>query len=152
MLVLLMSIHLVKADNWVEVIRFEGNESTQTEIFTCDYVEWRIRWEFDPGHWHFPQLHTFSVTTYPQGEDIFYVDSIFEMANGSKSGNSYIHDNDGKFYMKISTGIIANYTIIVEQNLDSIPEFPSWTILPLLLIATLLIIICKQRLPKTANN
>jgi hypothetical protein len=33
-----------------------------------------------------------------------------------------------------------------------IPEFPPWTILPLLLIATLLIILCKQRLPKTPNN
>jgi len=33
-----------------------------------------------------------------------------------------------------------------------IPEFPSWIILPLLLIATLLIIICKQKLPKAPNN
>jgi len=33
----------------------------------------------------------------------------------------------------------------------AIPEFPSWIILPLLITATLLIIICKQRLPKTSN-
>jgi len=50
--------------------------------------------------------------------------------------------------------------VIDQNNQDNyppmeefiIPEFPSWTILPLLLIATLLIIICKQRLPKTPNN
>lgn len=30
----------------------------------------------------------------------------------------------------------------------AIPEFPSWTILPLLLVATLMVIICKKRLPK----
>ena len=33
-----------------------------------------------------------------------------------------------------------------------IPEFPSWIILPLLLTATALIIICKQKLHKTANQ
>jgi N-acetylneuraminic acid mutarotase len=33
-----------------------------------------------------------------------------------------------------------------------IPEFPSWTILPLLLVATLVILICKQRLPKTSSS
>jgi hypothetical protein len=137
MLMLLIPIHLVKADNWVEVIRFEGKDEVSTKkYFTCDHVEWRIRWEFDPGHWHFPQLHTFSVTTYRQGDDMHYVDSIFEMADGSKSGTSYIHDNYGQYYMIISTGIIANYTIIIDQNIDSIPEFPSWVILPLLLVTT----------------
>jgi len=35
--------------------------------------------------------------------------------------------------------------------LGYIPEFPSWIILPLLITATLLIIICKQKLPKTSN-
>ena len=33
-----------------------------------------------------------------------------------------------------------------------IPEFPSWTILPLLLVATLMVIICKKRLPKNPSN
>lgn len=33
-----------------------------------------------------------------------------------------------------------------------IPEFPSWIIMPLLLVATLVAVLCKQRLPKTPNN
>jgi len=33
-----------------------------------------------------------------------------------------------------------------------IPEFTSWIILPLLLAATLVALLCKQRLPKTAGN
>jgi len=137
MLMLLIPIHLVKADNWVEVIRFEGTGGVSEKHFTCDYFEWRIRWEFDPGHWHFfPQYHTFSVATYREGEDMHHVDSIFEMANGSKSGISYIHDNYGKYYMAIRALDIENYTIIIEQNIDSIPEFPSWIILPLLLVTT----------------
>jgi parallel beta-helix repeat protein len=50
--------------------------------------------------------------------------------------------------------------IINENNQDNhplmkptvIPEFTSWIILPLLLTATALIIICKQKIPKTANQ
>ena len=35
---------------------------------------------------------------------------------------------------------------------DFVPEFPSWIILPLLIAATLVAIICKQRLAKTPNK
>jgi len=35
---------------------------------------------------------------------------------------------------------------------DNIPEFPSWIILPLLITTTLLILICKQRLPKNIKT
>jgi parallel beta-helix repeat protein len=40
-----------------------------------------------------------------------------------------------------------NYPLV-----NAIPEFPSWIILPLFIVATLLIIICKQRLPKAPSN
>lgn len=33
-----------------------------------------------------------------------------------------------------------------------IPEFPSWIIMPLLFVATLMVIICKKRLPKNPSN
>jgi N-acetylneuraminic acid mutarotase len=33
-----------------------------------------------------------------------------------------------------------------------VPEFPSWAILPLLFVATLVIIVCKKRLPKNPSN
>jgi len=62
-------------------------------------------------------------------------------------------DNDGD-------GIGDTPYVIDENNQDNyplvkqyiIPEFPSWIILPLLLTATALIIICKQKIPKTANQ
>ena len=40
---------LVKADNWVEVARFQGGNGglvVSEEHFKCDYGEWRIKWEF----------------------------------------------------------------------------------------------------------
>jgi hypothetical protein len=46
--------------------------------------------------------------------------------------NHHTEDNHGRYFV---------YT--------AVPEFPSWIILPLLITATLLIIVCKQKLPKT---
>ena len=36
--------------NWVEVVRFTGTsgEVPNTESFTCEYVDWRIRWDCTP--------------------------------------------------------------------------------------------------------
>jgi len=42
----------------------------------------------------------------------------------------------------------ADMWLIKTDAYGYIPEFPSWIILPLFTIATLLIIICKKRLPK----
>jgi len=41
---------------------------------------------------------------------------------------------------------------LVKTNEYGIPEFPSWAILPLLLLATLVTIFCKKRLPKNLSN
>ena len=61
------------------------------------------------------------------------------------SGISYIHNSKGTFYLKINVAYTESYTIIVEQDLDSIPEFPSFLILPLFMIATLLAVIIYRR-------
>jgi hypothetical protein len=72
---------------------------------------------------------------------------------GYGSANSVIQTSDGGYAM---TGYkIEGFPIFCLVKTDEagiIPEFSSWTILPLLLIATLLIILCKHRLPKTPNN
>jgi hypothetical protein len=56
----------------------------------------------------------------------------------------------------MNTSATINFNIIAENRMillninetATIPEFPSWTILPIFTIATLLIIICKQKLTK----
>ena len=147
-------IAFASSENWVEVVRFswsdpDPHEYRITEPFTCDHVDWRIRWEFYFDHTHFPEFGHFSVRTYPRGENISDINSIRVDGFGERNGTSYIFNNKGEFYMRISTlSVVTSYTIIVEQNLESIPEFSSWIILPLLITATLLIMICKQRLPK----
>lgn len=46
----------------------------------------------------------------------------------------------------------SDFWLVKTDEHGIIPEFPSWTILPLLLTATLVIIIWKQRLPKHQTN
>jgi len=132
------------SSNWVEVTRFICTKGFTTDVFVCDHFEWRIRWEYDPGHWHFPDLHTFQVITYPEGSSLIIVDMISGTPGVSQNGTNYIHENPGKFYMKISAGIMESYTIIVEQNIESIPEFPSWIIMTLFFPATVFALLFRK--------
>lgn len=45
-----------------------------------------------------------------------------------------------------------DYPLIAPLDIEVIPEFPSWTILPLLLTATLVALTIKRRLAKTPNQ
>jgi hypothetical protein len=116
---------LVKADNWVEVARFHGGNGglvVSEEHFTCDYGEWRISWEFSLSKFSsvfLPQQYTLTVVTYREGEESEPVaPRIYEMANGSRSGTSYVHDSYGRYYMLIRSTDLDSYTITIEQNTE----------------------------------
>ena len=133
-------------DNWVEVTRFTkesvsstwwGDPSGNTDYFNCDRVEWRVRWEYTP-HPAVPQYASLYVEVYEKKDDVMWrgflrakgesvlVDVFREYGMSETSGVSYIHNQTGRFYMSISGSNIEDFTIIVEQDIDSIPEFPSW--------------------------
>ncbi len=145
--VITSSIVFASSSNWSEVTRFTGSgtEHYKTDYFTCEHVEWRIRWEYIP-HPALPLLALFNVYTYPHGEDALYIDDIIKTGTNDINGTSYIHNNDGTFYCKINVALTESYTIIIEQDLNSIPEFPSWIILPLFLTTTVLALLFRKRL------
>jgi N-acetylneuraminic acid mutarotase len=62
--------------------------------------------------------------------------------------------NDQLYIIGGCPGYLQGSTAAVEQYtpLGYIPEFPSWIILPLLITATLMIMVCKQKLHKTPNQ
>jgi hypothetical protein len=66
--------------------------------------------------------------------------------------NQSIYDFKNDFYL----GTVNFVPFLTEPNPEEmatpIPEFPSWIILPLLITATLLITICKQKLPKMPSQ
>ena len=113
---------LASPENWQEVTTFTGSQSTVTGYFTCNHTEWRIRWSYVPDSNH-PEYALFTYLTYPQGETVSYIDVIDGSSN--TSGISYIHNNNGTFYGRVNVANIESYTIIIEQDMDSIPEFPN---------------------------
>lgn len=132
--------------NWVEVTRFpDEGTGFQTEPFTVDHVEWRIRWEYVPEP-EVPDEHlSLHVYVYAQEYPGTWFESIRKNGTEETNGTLYIQDRNGTFFLVIIKAV-QNYTIIVEQDLESIPEFPSWTILPLFLIATFFALAVRKRL------
>ncbi len=122
--------------NWSQVATFTGENSVNTDSFTCDHVEWRIRWEADIMDLLFYFTDYFlQITTFPEGSINYYIDFIngsFSSISDSGdrvSGTSYIHDHAGSFYLRIITSTnTEKYRVIVEQNTDS--PIPSPTPMP----------------------
>ena len=134
------------SENWVEVTRFTGNEDTQTESFTCDYVEWRIRWNYSTVfHLHQKTLGLFGLNVFEKEPKSLVSSFGSEPTIGSENGTLSLSEN-GTFYLQIYAFNIYDYSVIIEQNIESIPEFPSWTILPLILTITLFSVVVKRKL------
>ena len=65
------------------------------------------------------------------------------------NGTSFIHNYQGTFHMYIDVEETESYTIIIEQNIKSIPEFPSWTPLLVTLVAVLFVaVVYRKKLAK----
>jgi len=75
----------------------------------------------------------------------YWSDYLTRYPNASEIGNTGVGDTP--FY--INENNIDHYPLM-EPFI--IPEFPSWAILPLLLIVTFVAIICKKRLNKKLSN
>jgi hypothetical protein len=65
--------------------------------------------------------------------------------NDKPSGVSRIYGYAGTFYMVVDTDA-ESYTIIIEQDLNSIPEFSSWILLTLFLTATVFALVVRRRI------
>ena len=130
--------------NWVEVSRFNGTIwGGSTEPFTCDHVDWRIKWSYEPTPGDtsvFPLRFRFNVVEVGGKLVEFFIPP------SNQIGGTLNINQTGEFYIAIDTMYVENYTVIVEQNLESIPEFPSWIILPLFLIATVFALVIKKKI------
>lgn len=128
-ILMLVPIQLVRAEHWVEVVRFEGHRDIFTTApFVCNYSVWRIRYESYSGD-RFPMIipgvYTLNITIYRQGETTDYIDRISEEPTQGMYYYHLIRNNTGSFYMNISTGYSDSYSIIVEQNTDSVFVTPT---------------------------
>jgi len=73
------------------------------------------------------------------------------MLNRTYEGEAYamVQTSDGRYALAGQKN--GHFWLAKTDEHGIIPEFPSWIILPLLLVATLVAIIYKQRLPKPSS-
>ena len=149
LLVSTLGIAFASSGNWVELTRFTGSgQVNQTESFNCDHVEWRLKWSFNPN----PNVELkpplmFHLRVYEVGGELVE----FFIATSQTSG-TLNYNRTGSFWLFIDEMYVENYTVIIEQNIDSIPEFSSWTILPLLLATTITVILYRKKLHRTPKQ
>lgn len=114
--------NFVWASSWVEVTQFTGSGYYTTNYFTCSHAEWRINWSYTPTSIN-PQLAGFSIYVYPRNETSYYIATVSQDGNTTTSGTTYIHNAQGEFYLDFLAANLQSYTVVVEQDIESVPEF-----------------------------
>jgi hypothetical protein len=135
-----------RAETWVTNYSFYLPNSYGTfvsENFTCNYENWRIAYSFgipDSGAW-------LTVTVYNAITNM----SIDEFRTGYQWRNlqwsgTHTIGGVGTFYMVIKAENLYLYpSIEAQEDIDSIPEFPSFLILSLFMMTTLLAVIIYSK-------
>ena len=97
------SLVFASSGNWSEVARLTGGGGiSTTEPFTCDHVDWRIRWEIEPSN---ASVRTaFLVYIFPYTGGFLrepWFESIEHFGTEETSGTLYIYDHNGSFDMDV---------------------------------------------------
>ncbi len=136
----------IQTENWLQVATLTGQGGiSSTDTFTVEHNDWRILWEVELDNeteWPLLQAYIFPQTESNGSEQRVGIIQMF--VNEQTSGILKVYKQSGSFYINVDANI-KNYTIIVEQNINSIPEFPSWAILPILMVGSFSIIVLKKK-------
>jgi len=138
MLAMPMMISSVEATEWVEVTRRSGSAHTSKEFsmqFECNHVEWRIRWSYEA------EGAPFESTLLIQGINPLILATL---GYSSRSGVR-VCNGTGNHNLEVTCIGMNEYTIVIEEDVDSIPEFPSWTPLLIMLLAVVAVVLIYRR-------
>ncbi|MBN2259204.1 MAG: hypothetical protein JW702_01515 [Clostridiales bacterium] len=143
----------IQTENWVPVATLTGPGGiSSTDTFTVEHNDWRILWAVELDNeteWPLLQAYIFRQTGFKGSEQ--RVGSIQMFVNEQTSGILKVYNQSGTFYIDVNASI-ENYTIVVEQNIDSIPEFSSIIFVPILLVSAVIGIIIRIRLKRRINE
>lgn len=99
--------------------------------------------------------------TYPNGTSVV-VNSTLMVPYDIKGEVTLPELSEGQHNMTVYANHVANQIVAFDESTvyftttanaeEELPEFPSWVILPLLLVATLVAVIYKKRLNKNLSN
>lgn len=119
------------AVSWVQVTQFSGSASETTDYFTVSHAEWRVDWTYTPDP-TYPQYASFYLDIYNQNQSEWPA-SIDQLGNTTTNGTTYVHNLSGTFYCDISVSSVTGYTITIEQDVNSVPEYPAFFLILALL-------------------
>ena len=150
MLVLLMAVSLAKAETWVEVGSWTGGGGlTTTGYFTITHEEWRIRYNMILS-----SDAECRMDVYEDGEEESFAmmygwhnnsEGTIKVTRYTAEHFPNIHSSIGVFHIDTVLFGVGSYSIIVEQDVDTIPEFtPIALILVLIAVSTLLVAVSKK--------
>ncbi len=144
LLILLSSnVALVTSASWSEVTRFTGSGYYKTDYFTCNHVEWRINWNYKPNS-SYPESAVFAIYIYPRNASS-YIGVISQYGNTTTNDTTYIHNRQGEFYLKFLATNLEGYSAVIEQDMESVPEFSPMILLPLLTTGILVAMVLARR-------
>ncbi len=106
------------AANWETVTTITGSADQTTNTFKITSKEWRLQWSYTPDP-QFPSLTFFGVLIYQQDKST-YIDSFYVNGSTQTNGNEYIHEGMNNYHLEILDANIPSYTIIVQQDRDTI--------------------------------
>ena len=138
------SIAFASSSNWVEVVTFHNIVGFwATSRFNVFHDDWRIKWEIYPSNGS--ESPSLTVHVY---HDIGHqgIELINSLTTHETTGILNIHNASGTFFLACwATNTNSSSILIIEQNTDSIPEFPSWTPLLSTLVAVVTVAMIYRR-------
>ena len=151
-LCLLPSINSAWGVTWSDIARFSEYWGTapnvlrekRTDNFTCNYAEWRIVWNYTPLSTVDPENVYFNILIYRTNETN-YITSMNQQGNTTTNGTMYINNQTGEFYLKFLVYNVLEATAVIEQDIQTAPEFSPLVLLSLFATGTLVAIILSRR-------
>jgi len=145
------SVHPVIAENWQQFHYWNGYEPPNTSKFFLEpeHEWWQIRWHYVPLNNESYYLG-FEIYIYKEAVDMYFYYEAFGTEGDTEGKYRFVEL--GRFMVIWHLANITYVEIWGEQDLDSIPEFPSFIILPVFMMITVLAVIVYKRKHQTRNK
>lgn len=137
------------AATWSVVTTITGSEIQVTPYFTITHNEWRVNWTYTPDPQH-PEYANFYLYVYSKNGTLLPVD-ITESGNTTTSGTTNVHNMPGAFRAEIGQSSVISYTVTVEQDIESVPEYPV-LLLPFVMTTILVVLILARTRSRFAKR
>lgn len=143
LLVMTLDAVFAESENWIEIATFSEDRPRfgETNSFTVEHSEWRILWEYEIDE---ANLTAFFFDVKNNDTHQLVGNYSNNGALDKTQGIYNITGTTGNFYLDLGSNGLS-YSITIEQNIDSVPEFGSWIVIPIALGASLFVVAYKKQ-------